>query len=40
MAEMKKKLDEPIFAYTRVSGKYGINEAQRINKTITNNASR
>jgi hypothetical protein len=40
ISEMKKKLDEPIFAYTRVSGKYGINEAQQLNKTLKSNASR
>jgi TP901 family phage tail tape measure protein len=40
IAEMKKRLEEPIFAYTRVSGKYGINEAQKLNQTLTNNASR
>lgn len=38
--KLNKKLDEPIFTYTKASGKMGVNEAQKLVEKMNQNASR
>lgn len=38
--KLNKKLDEPIFTYTKASGKMGVNEAQKLIEKMNQNASR
>lgn len=40
MDKLLKRLNEPIFTYTTVEGKMGINEAQKLVTKMKNNASR
>lgn len=40
MNNLNKRLDEPIFTYTKASGKYGVNEAQELIDKMNDNASR
>lgn len=38
--DLKKRLNEPIYTYTRATGKMGINEAQKLVERMNNNVSR
>lgn len=38
--KLNKKLEEPIFTYTKATGKMGINEAQKLVEKMNQNASR
>nr|DAT41408.1 MAG TPA: tail tape measure protein [Caudoviricetes sp.] len=40
MEQLDERLGEPIFTYTKASGKYGINEAQELIEKMNSNASR
>lgn len=40
MSALNKRLNEPIYTYTKVTGKMGVNEAQELVKKMDNNASR
>ena len=38
--KLNKKLEEPIFTYTKATGKMGVNEAQKLVEKMNQNASR
>lgn len=40
IGDLKKRLNEPIYTYTRATGKMGINEAQKLVERMNNNVSR
>lgn len=40
MEKLLKRLNEPIFTYTKATGKMGVNEAQKLIKQMNNNVSR